>query len=364
MKSSSVNYLLEQLVRLQQRSRSHQRGFTLLELIVATLMSLLIVGTLLSMVIDVFRTNTSEEVQTETQQEIDAALDYIARDLREAVFVYTGDDIEDDRIIPQDDGDVTVDSFGAQLAIPNNSGETVVLALWIIEDLPYNGDDDVANLLPSDTGKCPTGSLEVECKGLGTERRAFSLVFYTIDTSVEPTWEGPAIIRRTILRKYDALDSSGAFDLAKGYVDPRKDGSSFKFWPFDNEGIDLQGDSIDYTKTKRWALVDRVDDPNNTDPNVLVPNCPAGYSRSPRAGGSIAHTSFYACIRNRLEPNQIVVNQLLGGDEQAFNYSGGNQDVFVYLRGNPGKAPNGSSLPLPTLQTQVITRGVIQKLNN
>ncbi len=83
-------YLLK---RLKSRLAQISAGFTLIELLVTIIISSIILSTLLSFVINLLSSERREEAKVNTEQEIQAALDYIADDLQEAVYIYDADGI-------------------------------------------------------------------------------------------------------------------------------------------------------------------------------------------------------------------------------------------------------------------------------
>lgn len=74
------------------RGRS-AKGFTLIELLVAMLIATIIISTLLSFVISIIDIDRREQAKAESQGEVQAALDYIADDLQEAVYIYNADGV-------------------------------------------------------------------------------------------------------------------------------------------------------------------------------------------------------------------------------------------------------------------------------
>lgn len=77
----------------QQRSQVAQktRGFTLIELLIAMAMSSIILGALLTFINTLLNSERQEQAKATTEQEIQAALDYIAQDLQQAVYIYDAD---------------------------------------------------------------------------------------------------------------------------------------------------------------------------------------------------------------------------------------------------------------------------------
>lgn len=66
-------------------------GFTLIELLVGLVMAFLVILPLLGFMVNMLQTDRQEQAKANSEQEIQAALDYIARDLEQAVYIYDGD---------------------------------------------------------------------------------------------------------------------------------------------------------------------------------------------------------------------------------------------------------------------------------
>ncbi len=71
-------------------------GFTLIELLVALLIGSLIISSLLFVLVRFLDASRREEAKVKTQEELQAALNFIADDLQEAVYIYNADGIERD----------------------------------------------------------------------------------------------------------------------------------------------------------------------------------------------------------------------------------------------------------------------------
>jgi len=368
MKNVSLlkNYLLDR--NHFRKVGNRVNGFTLVELLITIIIGSLIVSSVTGLLVDVVRANQQEKVRIATQQDIEQALDFIESDLKNATYVYTGDELRNDR----KGGDI--DSVISQLDI-TNSNYKVVLAFWKPERIPYtaeggnvplecNGSGGLnSNLNSSDT------TLE-ECEDLQVERRTYTLVVYLQDTNPSNTWSGKSVIRRYELRKYDNEDTyaSNSKDYLKltvndGYADPVKEADGFRNWPYDqNDNSLVSSNKPVINGNNSPVLVDFVDAPSNDTGNI--PTCldESGgtdtngnglidiYSRTPAESAS---KSFFACVRQ----------SRLDGD-----VSQGNQDVVLYLRGNPdGRSgyninyDSDSFTPLPTLSSQVLVRGVVDK---
>jgi type II secretory pathway pseudopilin PulG len=88
---------MKTLLRLLLKSQ-HQRncsgpaqtdkGMTLVELLVGAIMAFLIITPMLAFVVDMLNTDRREQVKSNTEQDVQAALDFIAQDLSQAIYIY------------------------------------------------------------------------------------------------------------------------------------------------------------------------------------------------------------------------------------------------------------------------------------
>ncbi|MEH1823448.1 MAG: hormogonium polysaccharide secretion pseudopilin HpsC [Nostoc sp.] len=63
-------------------------GFTLIELLVALLLAFLVLTPLLGFMVSILTTDQKEQAKANSEQEIQTAIDYIANDLQQAVYIY------------------------------------------------------------------------------------------------------------------------------------------------------------------------------------------------------------------------------------------------------------------------------------
>ncbi|MEG3891920.1 hormogonium polysaccharide secretion pseudopilin HpsC [Microcoleus sp. Z1_A1] len=85
--------LLRLLLKSQhQRNRSGpaqtEKGMTLVELLVGAIMAFLIITPMLGFVVDMLNTDRREQVKSNTEQDLQAAVDFIAQDLSQAIYIY------------------------------------------------------------------------------------------------------------------------------------------------------------------------------------------------------------------------------------------------------------------------------------
>jgi len=118
--------LLRLLLKSQhQRNRSGQaqtdKGMTLVELLVGAIMAFLIITPMLAFVVDMLNTDRREQVKSNTEQDVQAALDFIAQDLSQAIYIY------DNRALNGSPGP-NEDRVGPQL--PPITNGTPILVFW------------------------------------------------------------------------------------------------------------------------------------------------------------------------------------------------------------------------------------------
>ncbi|MEG4594796.1 hormogonium polysaccharide secretion pseudopilin HpsC [Microcoleus sp. F8_C2] len=102
--------LLRLLLKSQhQRNRSGpaqtDKGMTLVELLVGAIMAFLIITPMLGFVVDMLNTDRREQVKSNTEQDLQAAVDFIAQDLSQAIYIYDGKGIDQIRDQLPNNGD-------------------------------------------------------------------------------------------------------------------------------------------------------------------------------------------------------------------------------------------------------------------
>ncbi len=308
----------------------HQSGFTLPELLLAAFIGLIVSGSILSLTTNVISDSQKEVARSKSQQQMKTALNYIAEELREAVYIYKGEQL-DNKIIPY------LPSF------PNT--KKPVLAFWKIESVPY---DNTGNL-PNDCASFADEDLKEECNSLKIERNTYTLVVYlqSTDDSDPKSWKGQSRLERYELRKYSNTNS-----LTKnpGYADPRRE-TSFGDWPF-FDGTNQQ--ALGSLASQTEPLVDFV---YSNDPSSLpsLPDCIVNPDEniypSPTydsADDDDYSRGFFACVS--------FVDQDSNSTPDSY------QDVKIFLTGNAkGQTGYQTTDSLIPLETQVMTKGVIQK---
>ncbi len=109
------------LKKLYQKRRSplskSTSGFTMIELLVGTIVATIIIVPMLTFVVDILNRDVREQAKTNSQQELQAAVDYIAQDMSQAIYVYSETDVDD------------IQALG-NAPIPLNTGQEPILVFW------------------------------------------------------------------------------------------------------------------------------------------------------------------------------------------------------------------------------------------
>ncbi len=102
----------------QNRSRPAQteKGMTLIELLIGTVMAFLIITPMLGFVVDMLNTDRREQIKSNTEQDIQAAVDFIAQDLSQAIYIY--------------DNNLTTGIPAIQAQLPPATEGTPILVFW------------------------------------------------------------------------------------------------------------------------------------------------------------------------------------------------------------------------------------------
>ncbi|MEQ9370204.1 MAG: hormogonium polysaccharide secretion pseudopilin HpsC [Coleofasciculus chthonoplastes F3-SA18-01] len=259
---SSLRFILKS----QLKRQSNRGGFTLIELLVALIMAALIITPVLGFMINFLQTDRREQAKTTTEQDIQSALDYIAQDMQQAVYIYDLNGLNGT-------GDNGIsDELGNSLSCPANATCQPILAFWKRRFLSRT--DRINGTV--------VGSLTNN-----NDAFVYSLVAYSlVDASnAEKDWSSVARIVRYELRG----------DLTT------KDGSI----PSDPAGFvpfNLEGSGNLSVKMNRWAgspttaqtgatLVDYIDEPGS---GTLTVSCSTNEQRIPPPNTGI--NGFVVCL--------------------------------------------------------------------
>ena len=205
----SFKWLLNK--RLKDSAIKHKSGgFTLIELLVAMILASLILTPLLTFMIGIMQTDRREQAKSSTEQELKSAIDFIARDLEQAVYIYDA---------------AGVNAIKSQL--PQSAQTTTHFPVLVFWKRQY-----IKNGIPINTNDCTSEPEKCD------DTFSYSLVaYYLIKDNNNSTWSNAARIGR-----FQISDGYGINDSAK---DATRDGG---FQLFDLTG---SGDLV--TKMNRWT---------------------------------------------------------------------------------------------------------------
>ncbi|MBW4568374.1 MAG: hormogonium polysaccharide secretion pseudopilin HpsC [Tolypothrix carrinoi HA7290-LM1] len=94
MSNQLIFFIITQLKPKRLQLAVINSGFTLIELLVAMVLAFLVITPLLGFMINVMDTDRKEQAKVNSEQEVQAALDYIAQDLQQAIYVYDAKGIQ------------------------------------------------------------------------------------------------------------------------------------------------------------------------------------------------------------------------------------------------------------------------------
>ncbi len=329
---TSLSYSFENIKKIALKKEKIS-GFTLLELLISMLVASLVVSGLLYLVVELLQIDRREATLTQTQQDMQRALDYIADDVREAVFIYT---------------DPTA-VIGPGQVTDLSPGSTPILAFWrpIPQDVPANICDPWA---PGSAGA--DAAKYDQCQVLEIRQASYSLIIYAQKrrSPSDTVWKGASRIIRYELDKYAGPLTN--LTITPGYRDPATPGVGFTWAP------PVPPASILNTAGTNIVLVDFVDEPQSVVSGSVNPCTSAGlnaanYTVVPNGLREEQNPSFFGCVRN---PATGAVAD-----------SNSSQDAYLFLRGNAVDGAQGSvnsfseASSLPTLKTRVLMRGIVNK---
>jgi type II secretory pathway pseudopilin PulG len=308
-------------------------GFTMTELLIATVMSVLVITPLLGFMVNMLNTDKQEQSKASSEQEIQAAMDYIARDLQQAVYIYN---------------EAGIDAIKSQLPSPTATDRVPVLVFWKREFLNQV-------LTAADNNRDDTF--------------VYSLVAYYLIQDNNTTWSNAARIARWQIRDgvkasgYTATTTGGTTTSTPngvncaGYSDRYISGycPSTGYAPFSLEGVGTLDQkmnawrrlssyttgtgstatttNVSYTDSPA-VLVDYIDQTITGAPAAIT--CPTGTSRVAPASFNVSTiptgqmTSFYACIDTTNITAQVFLrgNALARMQQNNLSYSSAQANYF------------------------------------
>jgi hypothetical protein len=227
-------------------------------------------------------TDEKEQAKTTSEQELQTAIDFITRDLQQAVYIYDSQGVTNNY-------SATAANSGIRDSLPTVAGGVPILVFWKQEV--------VSNVIPT--------------TGPNDDASVYSLVAYYLINSPSTIWSNTARIARWQIKDgvRSPSDTSGvtcnpSYNTSIKFVDADNCPSP-GFKPFDLDMNQWQR-SGSFTNDPQ-VLVDFIDQTPRDQTNVpnITPSCAQddnqpGVTITPIS--STTMTSFYACVSNYADP--------------------------------------------------------------
>jgi type II secretory pathway pseudopilin PulG len=295
--------LLRLLLKSQHQKKSSglaqtDKGMTLVELLVGSIMAFLIITPMLAFVVDMLNTDRREQVKSNTEQDLQAAVDFISQDLSQAIYIYDGKGIED--IKPQ---------------LPTNDSTKIpILVFWKRQQIKNSVPVNVA--LTPKPSSCKAAALPGQADECNDTYVLSLVAYYQItDTTPNSTWcqpsggTCPTRIARYEIR--EPVRNPYTLDATKPYYEPTDLSDSQKGSEAFNPDFDFSKPTENVTtaaglpNTTPEVLVNYID---HTTPGPVPPDCKTtlGLTDPPPPAPALNQTdlltadgstnSFYACV--------------------------------------------------------------------
>ncbi len=314
-KKGAIAPMLNLLTKLLKKApKQANSGFTLIELLVAMIIATLVITPLLGFMVNILNSDRIEQAKATSEAEIQTAIDYIAQDLEQAVYVYNASGIENAS---------TATPPGIKNQIPPSATATgcgtstpncfPVLVFWKRETekkaLPFVGS----------TAQTQDDTF------------VYSLVAYYLVKDPGGIWSNAARIARFQIKAgvVDPNDPTNADGTTK-YVDTAHEPSKgYKEFDLTKAGSTLSDKMNLWTKTttaytdKALTLIDYVDQSTANSP---IQNCPTDM---PRVPSDTTIRGFYACVNSSNTLAQVYIRgNALARTSNTNSYSAGNSAYF------------------------------------
>jgi prepilin-type N-terminal cleavage/methylation domain-containing protein len=335
-----IRFILNSQLKLKRSQvGTESRGFTLIEILVALIIAALIITPLLGFMITILKTDRDEQAKATSEQEIQSALEYMARDLEQAIYIY---DVTGIAAITGNDG------------IPADTNKVPVLVFWKRQFIP---DAVPAGLVPckDDASLCPQPpSPLVDCSNdpdSCDDTFVYSLVGYYLikDDTCDPTstWSCTARIGRFQI-------SDGIYIHATNPIQAEDPG-------FDRFNLNQGGGLTFKEKMNSWTK-DSESYANSSLPenNILIdyvsqsttglsPNCDPNVGAEGEEQVPATLTGgFYTCVNT--EEN---------GTTSAKIFIRGNAKARIEPKTNPPSYSANNSTYFPSAEIRVKGRGLL-----
>ena len=317
-----INFLLKGWIKFS-RVANQDHGFTLIELLIGLVMAVLVMIPLFALMFNIMTTDQNEQAKTNSEQELQTAMDFITRDLQQAVYIYDYQGVTSNY-------SATAASSGIKDSLPTVTNGVPILVFWKREL--------ISSVIPTDAGT-------------NDDAFAYSLVAYYLIKDSNANWSNTARIARWQIKdgvrsinNNTGVTCSGSYDTTVKFV-ATTNCPDAGFVPFnlDRATGDVtqkmnqwrSPDTTNYpTMTASYpatpqVLIDYIDqtipptNPTTNSPSITVStaSCPADANtiKTDSSGNttstsitpisSATMTSFYVCVSNYLDttnPGQVI----------------------------------------------------------
>ncbi|MBD6614686.1 hypothetical protein FNW02_02095 [Komarekiella sp. 'clone 1'] len=324
----TLKFLLSKQMRRSQ-GVEQVGGFTMIELLIAMILAFLVITPLMGFMINIMNTDQQEQAKANSEQEIQAALDYIARDLQQAIYIYDATGIGCLTGTADTNTPSTCPNAGTtgnQLPSPTATDRVPVLVFWKRELVSQ--------------AITITGSQK-------DDTFVYSLVAYYLIKDTSATWSKAARIARWQIR--DGIADPSSTQTCGKYLAGQCPSPGFA--PFKLDGVGTLAEKMNaWTKATATytadsiVLVDFIDQTKTDDvPAAPAVTCPPNSasitwskvspntaSFNTRATGKM--TSFYACVDRVNTTAQVFLrgNALarIENDSTKLNYTESKKTYF------------------------------------
>ncbi len=301
-----INLLKFLLKRQRKRSKLAytNTGFTLIELLVGLVLASLVVTPLMGFMINIMDNENKEKAKATSEQEIQAAIDFIAEDLKQAIYIYDPSGLDKtssdtppgikDQIPPTERAKVPGCRPETPMCVP-------VLVFWKRELRP-----NVLKLTSSSNCPPPPSATANDCDDV----YVYSLVaYYLVKGEISSGgWSDAARIAR--------------FQIRDGFINPtilnnkEEPNNGFKLFDLAATGVNLTEKMNRWTKNNdvpydivatARVLVDFIDQsPISTS---TLPSCPTGTQRVPSTTAFPTNLPgfFYVCVNSSNTSVQVFI---------------------------------------------------------
>ncbi len=347
-----LEFLLTYKFKIQKLPQN-KSGFTLIELLVGLIMGALIITPLLGFMINVMTSDRQEQAKSSSEQEIQTALDYIARDVAQSVFIYDGFGLQ---------------KISSQLpAAPSGTDSAPVLVFWKRKIMPKvlanNNDAFVMSLVAYYLIK------DTNCGSSSTWSCTTRIGRVEINDGVTDPSGTPDANGKLPYLPGDSNQPSPGFNkfgfLPAGAVATNSPDAKMNSWQnsgpgINNNQIETLIDFVDQTPIAidpakplcptTGRAVPRADKPNPANSYDGLTD-PYLYRQTPLYNGAVPASlqtqSFYACVNTDNTLAQVFIR--------------GNSLARIQLKSKPPTYSTSQSAYFPKASIQVQGRGLIKE---